>query len=58
MLNSILNQGVQARVASKPFKQMVGQKLITFNAGSIVRRFPELGLGRPENDNIKNTNPQ
>lgn len=36
MLNSILNQGVQARVASKPFKQMVGQKLITFNAGSIV----------------------
>ncbi|WP_409574606.1 M14 family metallopeptidase [Thalassomonas sp. M1454] len=36
MLNSILEQGVQARVATKSFKQMVGQKLITFNPGSIV----------------------
>lgn len=36
MLNKLLNKGIKAKVASKPFTQVVGQKSVEFAPGSIV----------------------
>lgn len=36
LLNQLLNKGIQARVASKPFSQLIDGKLTEFSAGTIV----------------------